>query len=68
MRTNLEDNGMYEIVTAAREHALNLREDIGKSSTRVEHIRLTQLALEAERLQEAIENLYTKMTAASSEE
>ena len=66
MRTNVEDNGMYEIVTAAREHALNLREDIGKSSTRVEHIRLTQLALEAERLQEAIEILYSKMTAADT--
>ena len=68
MSSNLEDNGMYEVLEAAREHTANLREDIGKSSTRVEHIRLTQLALEAERLQEAIENLYTKMTAASPEE
>ena len=63
----MEDNGMYEVVAAARSHAENVREDIGKSSTRVEHIRLTQLALEAERLADAINNLYAKMTAAGGQ-
>lgn len=53
---------MYEVMMAAREHAENLSEDIGKASTRVEHIRLTQLALEAQRLAEAMEALYAKMS------
>lgn len=51
---------MYEIMIAAREHAANLQEDILKASTRAEHIRLTQLALEANRLAQSIEELYNR--------
>lgn len=38
------------IATAAEEHARNLRADISNASTRIEQIRLTQLAVEAEQL------------------
>lgn len=52
---------MYEVVAAARQHAANLTADIANASTRIEHIRITQLALEAQRLAEALEALYTKL-------
>jgi hypothetical protein len=48
---------MKEIATAARTHAHNLAADINNASTRIEHIRLTQLALEAERLADDIERI-----------
>lgn len=41
---------MQQLATEARAHAENLADDISNASTRIEHIRLTQLALEAERL------------------
>lgn len=41
---------LVSIAAAARTHAENLAEDITHASTRIEHIRLTQLALEAERI------------------
>jgi hypothetical protein len=41
---------LTNIAAAAREHAENLAADIVHASTRIEHIRLTQLALEAERI------------------
>lgn len=46
-----------EISGEARKLATNLTNDIRNASTRSEHIRLTQLALEAERLAEKIESL-----------
>jgi hypothetical protein len=46
-----------EISNEARQLATNLTNDIKNASTRIEHIRLTQLALEAERLAEKIESL-----------
>lgn len=50
-------NNLNDIAVAAREHAENLTEDINKTSSRVEYIRITQLAMEAARLAEAIEHL-----------
>jgi len=46
-----------EISNEARQLAHNLTNDIKNASTRIEHIRLTQLALEAERLADKIEKL-----------
>lgn len=46
-----------EISHEARQLAHNLTNDIKNASTRIEHIRLTQLALEAERLADKIEKL-----------
>ncbi len=48
-----------EIAAAARMHAANLAADIQNASTRIEHIRLTQLALEAQQLADDIEQLAT---------
>jgi hypothetical protein len=42
---------------AAREHAENTRLDIEHAMTRMEHIRLTRLALEAEALAVRLETL-----------
>lgn len=53
---------MKELATAARNHASNLAADINNASTRIEHIRLTQLALEAERLADEIERLASEGT------
>jgi hypothetical protein len=53
---------MKELATAARNHANNLAADITNASTRIEHIRLTQLALEAERLAVGIERLASEGT------
>lgn len=53
---------MEELAKAAREHANNLQRDINNASTRVEHIRLTQLALEADRLAAEIERLNGEAT------
>lgn len=50
-------SNLEEITKAAREHADNLQRDITNASTRIEHIRLTQLALEADRVATALENL-----------
>lgn len=41
---------IQDIRNQARKHANNLQEDIKHASTRIEHIRLTTLALEAARL------------------
>lgn len=48
---------IQEITVAAREHANNVANDINKTSTRIEYIRLTQLAFEADRLATALEEL-----------
>lgn len=53
--TNREE--LQQIATDARQHANNVAADIANASHRLEHIRLTQLALEADRLATAIENL-----------
>jgi hypothetical protein len=45
---------LQEIVEAARAHLENLIADINNASTRLEHVRLTALAQEAE-------NLYTEL-------
>lgn len=49
---------LNKLIIAAREHADNLQEDIVKTSTRVEYIRITQLALEADRLATALETYW----------
>lgn len=41
---------MIRLAEMARQHADNLARDIKNASTRIEHLRLTTLALEAERL------------------
>lgn len=51
---------MNEIATAAQNHAANLTADIRNAATRSEHIRLTQLALEAERLSDDIQRFVAK--------
>jgi len=48
---------MKELATAARTLATNISTDIKNASTRIEHIRLTQLALEAETLATDMERL-----------
>ena len=50
---------LLEITRRAQEHATNLQRDIANASTRIEHIRLTQLALEAQRLVELLQELAT---------
>lgn len=45
-----------DLIAAAKEHADNLARDITNASTRIEHLRLTQHALEAERLVELASN------------
>lgn len=45
-----EDPQIEHIADLARQHADNLARDINNASTRIEHLRLTTLALEAERL------------------
>jgi phage regulator Rha-like protein len=52
---------MCEVAEAARTLAKNLRNDITNASTRWEHIRLTQLALEAERLAIAATEVYAEL-------
>jgi hypothetical protein len=44
-----------EISKDAKQLAENISNDIKNASTRIEHIRLTQLALEAQRLSEKLE-------------
>ena len=39
-----------ELAGLARQHATNMSNDIKNASTRIEHLRLTTLALEADRL------------------
>ena len=46
-----------EISNEARKLATNITNDIKNASTRIEHIRLTQLALEAERLADKIDKI-----------
>lgn len=46
-----------EISQEAKQLAENISNDIKNASTRIEHIRLTQLALEAKRLSEKIDRL-----------
>ena len=50
-------SNIQDLAVAAREHATNVANDIQKTSTRVEYIRLTQLAIEADRLATDIEAL-----------
>lgn len=46
---------MFRLAEMARQHADNLTRDIKNASTRIEHLRLTTLALEAERLADELE-------------
>lgn len=50
---------MSELYDDAKQLATNISNDISNASSRIEHIRLTQLALEAERLVKKIESLET---------
>ena len=45
----------HEIAREARAHAINLRADIKHAMTRIEMIRLTSLAIEADHLADAAE-------------
>ena len=51
-----------ELVEAARLHFNHLRADITNASTRIEHIRLTTLAQEAENLLINLENFAAALT------
>ena len=55
-------SNLHEIAKAAREHATNLAADINNASSRIEHIRLTQLALEADRVATALEEELNRET------
>ena len=46
---------LQEIARLARVHADNLKEDIDNALNRIEHLRLTRLAMEAEHLATALE-------------
>lgn len=46
---------LIRLAEMARQHSDNLTRDIKNASTRIEHLRLTTLALEAERLAEELE-------------
>lgn len=48
---------LNEIATAAKEHAVHARADILNAQTRLEHIRLTGLAVEAEQLATRLQNM-----------
>jgi len=48
-----------EITQLARDHATNLTNDINNASTRIEHIRLTTLAIEAHNIVNYLEELET---------
>jgi hypothetical protein len=48
---------MKELATAARTLSTNISPDIKNASTRIEHIRLTQLAFEADTLATDMERL-----------
>lgn len=48
---------LQQIATAAREHATNVANDINNTSTRIEYIRLTQLAIEADKIAKDLEAL-----------
>lgn len=50
-------SNLQELALAAREHANNVAADIVNASTRIEHIRLTQLAMEADRLATELERI-----------
>lgn len=45
------------LCSSARLHADNVRADINNASTRIEHIRLTTLALEAENIAHSLESI-----------
>lgn len=50
---------LNEILTAAREHAERLQDDIKQASNRVDHIRMTTRANEAAHLVSYLEELST---------
>lgn len=50
-----ERETIKRLAEMARQHSDNLVRDIANASTRIEHLRLTTLALEAERLAEQLE-------------
>lgn len=50
-----ERETIKRLADMARQHSDNLARDISNASTRIEHLRLTTLALEAQRLAEQLE-------------
>jgi hypothetical protein len=46
---------LQEIARLARVHADNMKDDIDNALNRIEHLRLTRLAMEAEHLATALE-------------
>jgi hypothetical protein len=48
---------IQDLALAAREHAHNVANDINNTSTRVEYIRLTQLAIEADNIASDLERI-----------
>lgn len=53
---------LTELALQARQHSDNMTRDIKNASTRVEHLRLTTLAFEAERLADTAEYLLIRGT------
>lgn len=51
----MTDEQMIEISMRARAHASALRDDIQNAQTRIEHIRLTALAVEADHIAHYLE-------------
>lgn len=54
---------LSDLASAARQHATHARADIANAQTRLEHIRLTGLAVEAEQLADrfdAVVDIYRK--------
>lgn len=51
---------MEQILEAAREHAQRLQEDIKQAANRVDHIRMTTRANEAQHLVSYLEQLLTE--------
>ena len=50
-------SNIKDLAQAAREHATNVANDIKNTSTRIEYIRLTQLAIEADTLATELERV-----------
>jgi hypothetical protein len=61
MSVNNKNNSLYinltQLALHARQHSDNMTRDIKNASTRIEHLRLTTLAFEAERLADTAEKI-----------
>lgn len=53
----METNELRDAASAARTHANSVSQDIGNATTRIEHMRITRLAIEANQLAERLEKM-----------